>query len=557
MEPSTLLPSIEGLHVDYLEAIGDPVVVHMSAHAPCARCPVCGSASERIHSHYYRTLADLPWAHCSVRIRLRARKFFCDNPVCKRDIFTEPLPELTARYARKTKRLQAELYLIGYSLGGRAGATEADGLGREVGPDTLLRRVRTVSASQDTATTVKALGVDDWAFRKGQHYGTILVDLERHRVLDVLPDREAATLAAWLAAHPGVELVSRDRACAYAEAARQGAPDAVQVADRFHLLHNLVEAVQNLLGRLHQALSQAAKQVNPAAPAAPVADNTGPPPEAAPDAPCAAPANAPAPGQTRAQRESAWRREKRLAVYTEVVERHAGGETQRSIAKTVGLSRMTVRHYLRAGSFPERASRPVDPRPMAAFAAHLHQRIEQGCHNVAQLYREIREQGFTGTYQNVYRYLRRAQVPGLARAPTPPTMPTPSPRATAWLLLLENKPRAAEEEAFLKALCASCPDVVPARDLALEFFRIVHERRRGDLDAWMSRVAQAGLPELQSFANGLNRDKAAVLAALSEPWSNGQTEGQVNRLKLVKRSMYGRANFDLLRARVMPMAQAA
>jgi len=240
MEQNTLFPEVEGVRVDCLSSTIDTILMRMSAVAPYARCPSCSIPSERVHSHYTRTPADLPWAHCPVQIRLDVRKFFCDNPACKQRIFTERLPELVAPSARKTQRLQDELHLMAYLLGGRAGKKGSQGLGRQTGADTLLRLVRQ-RAPAPPEKPVRVLGVDDWAYRKGEHYGAILVDLESRRVVDTLPDRKAATLADWLKAHPGVEIVNRDRASAYADGAREGAPDAVQVADRFHLVHNVDE----------------------------------------------------------------------------------------------------------------------------------------------------------------------------------------------------------------------------------------------------------------------------------------------------------------------------
>ncbi len=264
MEARNLLPTVEGVRLNYLSTLGDTIVVHMNALTAGARCHTCGNTSERIHSHYQRTLADLPWAHCPVRLLIQLRKFFCDNADCKRRIFTEPILELAPRYAGKTKRLQDELCLIGYSLGERAGDREADGLGREVGPDTLLRRVRTVTAAQNTSTPmVNALGVDDWAFRKGHHYGTILVDLERHELIDLLPDRSAESLATWLKEHPEIEIISRDRAGVYSDGARQGAPQADQVADRWHVLRNLGEAIERLTAQHTSHMREAAQQFAP------------------------------------------------------------------------------------------------------------------------------------------------------------------------------------------------------------------------------------------------------------------------------------------------------
>ena len=212
METNTLLPCLESIHVESVAATGSAIVLSLRATRPGGACPLCGKFSGRIHSHYQRTLADLPWNRVAVLIHLHARKFFCDNCACERRIFTEPLPELARHYAHKTRRLQGAIYLIGYALGGEAGARVAVGLGLSVSPDTLLNRLRQVGATASAGEAVEVVGMDDWAFRKGRRYGTILVDIARHRLLDLLPERTAACVTTWLAAHPSVKIISRDRA---------------------------------------------------------------------------------------------------------------------------------------------------------------------------------------------------------------------------------------------------------------------------------------------------------------------------------------------------------
>jgi transposase len=552
MEARNLLPTVEGVRLNYLSTLGDTIVVHMNALTAGARCHTCGNTSERIHSHYQRTLADLPWAHCPVRILIQLRKFFCDNADCKRRIFTEPILELAPRYARKTKRLQDELYLIGYSLGGRAGAREADGLGREVGPDTLLRRVRTVTATQNTSTPmVNALGVDDWAFRKGHHYGTILVDLERHELIDLLPDRSAESLATWLKEHPEIEIISRDRAGVYSDGARQGAPQADQVADRWHVLRNLGEAIERLTAQHTSHMREAAQQFAPAV--APPQMSEEPAPE-----------TLPASEQRRLARQ-----ETRHERYDQIQELRREGWTQKAIADQVGVSLRTVKRFLSAPAYPERSRRRRQPRNTDRYDAYLRQRLAEGCRNVAQLYREVKPQGYAGSYANLYKAvaslaptvpLDQADASRRLHTPAPPAVEVPSSRSVAWWLqghLSPTLPQKLAQQAFLQQLYVLAPVLKEAGELAQEFIGLVQDRSLVRLNAWLETACQTVCTEVRRFAQGLCQDLASIQNAVSLEWSNGQVEGQVNRLKMLKRQMYGRANFDLLRARVMPMSQAA
>ena len=377
MPSSTLLPDTAELYLDHLISETNSLTMVVKTARAAVRCPQCQSPSTRVHSHYLRSLADLPWNGIRVRLRLHTRRFFCSSLSCSRRIFTERLPATAAPYARRTVRLNEGLQVLGFVVGGEPGSRVATQLGMDVSGDTLLRRMRQSTSAEPPHPRI--LGVDDWAWRKGHRYGTILVDLERHRVIDLLPDREATSLENWLQTHPGVEVISRDRSHAYAEGAANGAPKAVQVADRWHLLKNLGEALERILQSKHLQLRQAVSTTVVTVAEKPTQD---------PITPRLKPLS-------QAQQQKQRSRERRFKRYEEVIALYQQGCSQRVISQKTGLERKTVRRYLRAGAFREWAT-PQRHRALDGFLPYLEQRWAEGCHNAAQLWREIRERGYAG-----------------------------------------------------------------------------------------------------------------------------------------------------------------
>ena len=323
----SLIPA--GLLVEQVLPESDRVVILSRPKSPVATCPLCGVASGRVHSHYQRTLADLPWQGRIVALRVQARRFRCATRACPRRVFAERLPEVTAPRARRTARLADPQRHIGLALGGEAGSRLAHRLTMPIGATTLLGMLRR-GAPEAPARAPRVLGVDDWAWRRGRRYGTILVDLERRRVADLLPDRRAETLVAWLRDRPGVEAVSRDRGGTYADAARRGAPDAVQVSDRWHLLENCSRSLLDAVRRRRAEVRSAARQGRVPAEAA-----TAMPP--------------PMTGAERRHWER-WRRQR--DTYDAVVRLRRAGLPVKEIVRRLGIGRNTARRWLR-GATPD------------------------------------------------------------------------------------------------------------------------------------------------------------------------------------------------------------
>jgi transposase len=533
---TNLLPLDHGLRLEDVSIGPDQIVATLEASASRATCPICGTWSEAIHSLYRRTIADLPWGLQTVRLHLRVRKFFCRQPTCSRRVFTERLPTVVAPYARRTRRLTEVVRLLAFALGGEPGARIVGRLGMATSPATLLRLIRRTAVV--VAPTPRALGVDDWAQRKRHTYGTILIDLEQQCLIDVLPDRTADTLAAWLQERPGIEIISRDRSGAYADGAARGAPDAMQVAERFHLTRNLGEVLDRCFNHHRGELKEIERPDSPRGS------------EAEPPIPIR-----PAPPRPALEAEKARKRAARQARYTLIRERYLRGASLSELARELKLHWKTVRKYAEADQCPERPSRPRRPRLLTPHEPYLLQRWEEGCHNGVGLYREIAAQGFRGSRIHVARFvaqLRRDQDADPTRAASTTRVPSAglTPRDATWLVIRPVQERTPAEQTALDQLTQLVPDLERVVSLG-ERFLVLLRQRQGDqaCDQWVTDAAASGVPELRRFAIKLKQDLSAVRAACRETWSNGQTEGHVHKLKLLKRSMYGRAKFDLLRLR--------
>ncbi len=563
-----LLPfSLPGFEVTEVISTAEQLIICATSQSVQAECPACHEPSQRVHSYYQRSPRDLPVSGQAVQLRLRVRRFRCLNTQCAKQTFAQPLPDLIAPIARRTNRLTALLGVYAIESGGEPGARLLKAGGTKVSPDTLLRLAKAGTAPRRVVPEI--LGVDDFAFRRGLSYGTLLIDWQQHRPVDLLPDRTAATFANWLRAHPGVKWISRDRSGEYARGASEGAPGAQQVMDRWHVIKNWREALERVVSRIYPRLELRLEQMR----------------------------STPFPKRKKAQTTheqaaSEASRQRRLARYEEILEGYHRGLPIAQIAKQLHLARGTIYTYLAADGFPERSPRSPSPRTgklIAPYTTYLRQRCEEGCQNAQQLYREIQVQGFTGNPRTVLRWLqaqglfpRRYELRtfqddwkqaeakeshtlsgGEERRSAPVSTqqeglissvelegPLASARQLSYLFV-KTPARLEAKDQQLLAFLQQEKEIELAYRMTQQLFHLMKNKQGGTATAWVSICSSCGISELEAFALGLQKELPAFQAACSLPYNNGMAEGFVNKLKHIKGSMYGRGRFELLRQRVL------
>ena len=510
----------------YLSVISlhpDQIRLHLEPVRIAVPCPDCGFLSSRVHSRYQRKPWDLPWSLWPVQLFVHSRKFFCDNQACSGRIFTERFPGVLESYARKTTRLDNILLELAHASSAENAARVGKRMGYEVSPDALLNLQRKEHFDFPNTTV---LGVDEFSMRRGQTYSTLLVDLERHQPIDVLEGKEAAPLAKWLHGHPGISVLARDRAEAYAQAGRTAAPEAIQVADRFHLVKNVNDALKELL-RSHRweipenefglanELAQARSSLEP-----------------------------------KAQSEQNQPSPVKVALWEEVQERNKQGQSIRAISRELDIHRKTVRIYMEARSPP--AYRFGSPRPtkLKPHLKYIMQRWNEGCHNARTLHIELNKRGYNGGYTQIKDLVRpwRSRKPGKL-----PLRSRVSSRVSLnqWLFLRPNDRLDPIEKQELELVLEANPKLALGYHLKEEFQRIVAQHDVEALDGWITKATLSELKPFQSLAKGMTHDLEAIRNGLTLPWSTAQCEGQICRAKLIKRQGYGRAKLDLLRQRIL------
>lgn len=542
-----LFPDFPEVLIEQIRVV-DEITLTLRTTSPTAACPSCGTTSQRIQSRYTRRLYDLPSSGRPVHLLLHVRRFFCKKSTCAQKIFTERLPELCRPHAQRTIRLQEALSQLGLVVGGQSGTRLGSELGISGSRDTILRLVRQHPLPVPPESRI--VGLDDWAWKRRRHYGTLICDLERGLPIDLLADRSVESVSAWLQAHPHIDIVSRDGSLEYASAIRKGAPQARQVSDRWHLTKHLADGVSVVLA---QCLAEARRAAQTAVPSEEEEESTFS-------------AEEQHPAKTRAaQHAQHVRQAERLERYESILTLQKQGMLSVDIAMRVGMPERTVRHWLTRGGIPHSRPRRQRQRSIDPYTPYLLQRWNQGCHNGLQLEVELRTKGYKGSQRGMYRYLATLQpsaLPprrhgtasaGAQKASLTPSHPLRaiSVQQATWLFFRKPDELKEEERENLWLIRQANPQIETAYQLVEMFLQMVREQTGEHLDEWLNAIETSHLKAFESFVTGIRHDKDAVLAGLTLPWSNGLLEGHVNRLKLIKRSMYGRAKFDLLRLRVL------
>jgi hypothetical protein len=466
MIPSFLLPSDLPLNPSSIRLEGQCLLIEASAYQPYSICPVCGHRNARVHSKYIRMLADLPTSGYHVKVTVLSRKYFCDNPDCLRKVFTERFNQEIIPYHRRFSRQQNLLANIALELGGNKGAAISRLSAMPVSASTILRIIKRMNLRIQKMTS-GILGIDDWAFKKGNTYGTIIVDLKKNKVVDLLCDRQSETLRLWLQGHPEVEVVSRDRGGPYAKGAREGAPQAIQVADRFHLLMNLGEATKRMfqslggdLKEVHMLYHSRGQQIDSVAPVKGLESGH----------PKVIPIEVHSKNPARQLR------------FDKIKELHSQGHAIRAIARSLHLQRSTVRSYLRMDSLPKkRGFKSTNFESFQFFLLHEDNRTK----TYMVLYEIIKARGFCGRYSqfcnNMNGLLRSHDIIPASCKLDPTPLRTWSPRQLSALIQKDTNDLKREDREFLELLNNRCPVVQETKEYIFRFKKLFKTKQKGTL----------------------------------------------------------------------------
>lgn len=507
-------------------------IIQAQSTATCGTCPTCGYPSVHGHGWHQRRPQDLPCIGDNTRLQLRVRRFRCANSACPQKTFVEQFPDWLARYARRTDRLTGLVRDVGFEVSAESARRILGHVRVVTSGDTVLRVVKRTVIATDVSPRV--VGLDDWAIRKGHRYGSMIVDQETGRVVELVKGRLAEDIQPWFAAHPEVEIVTRDRSADYRKGLSLAAPQATQIADRFHLLMNLRQLAQRVGASAYKRLKKL-----------PV------PADIRPKCPIFARSNS-------EQQRMAASRQQRLDIYNEVQRLKAEGVSIGNLSLHLHKNYYTLRSYYHAETFPERMPGRTPHSVLSPYVDYLDQRFEAGCTSQAELFKEIQARGYAGSTAVVGRWLKAKRIlagedpitvtTGLAITSSSTILP--SNYKLSWLLVLDPD-KLDDDDKKMLAHIRSDAVIDTFYTLAQAFRTLLKERCVAAFDTWLDTADHSLLKTVRNFAKSLRDEYSFIRAALEHEWSNGHTEGQVNRLKFIKRQMYGRASFELLRQKVL------
>ena len=473
------------------------LLVNAQSHNIKSHCPVCGHISHKVHSIYTRRLQDMPCAGIPVNLNIELRKFFCNNSQCDRLIFAEPISGIK-HYSRRTGRVEDMLVKMGAEVSSSKCSYLSSIVGVPVSTSTALRMIS--KATLPDISEVSIIGIDDWAYRKGAIYGSIIVDMEKGKVIDVLCDRECDSMMKWLKKHQKVTLVSRDRATNYSSAIALSGRNIDEVADRFHLIKNMSDCVDRIICRNYKKIAIQGDSSNITA--------------------------------SGHQQE----------IFNAIKDLQSKQMSISKIANEIGVARQTVRKYIAYDAIPPRASFPRNnyfQYEDYVFAEQLKGK------SLRKIYYEIKEMGFSGSSTPFYDYIKKRKNT-YGKSVTLPPLKISSSLCGTRLFCLSK-----EEKHTMRILLASNKWLRELKQCARMFHDIIMGKDSDALDDWMKQAKAIGIKHLNSFVYGVERDIAAIKNAIIYHWSNGIVEGHVNRLKNIKRQMYGRAGLELLKRKVV------
>jgi transposase len=494
---------LSALVVEDVEDAGEVIVVRARTRGGTVACPGCGTGTSRVHGYHERTAADVPADGRRVLVKVRGRRMRCPVLDCKVQTFREQVSGVLERYQRRISRLTAQVSAVARELAGRASARLLPALGAGVSRHTALRVLLKIPLP--ALAVPRVLGIDDFALRRGLVYATVLIDAETGQRVDVIPGRTTVAAEAWLRDHPGAEVLCRDGSGAYGEAARRALPSAVQVSDRWHLWHLLGEAARK------EVLAHSS---------------------------CWAKGTPMQEGKRAETTRERWQQVRDL---------RDKGIGLIECSRRLGLTLNTVKRYDRAGE-PERLQRVPKYKPTLVdpYRDHLRKRrAEEPAVPVQQLLREIRELGYPGSSNLLVRYINQGRLDG--------DRPHLSPRRATRLLLTRPENLTGGQQETLARIEAGCPEMTALAPLIRGFAALLvpDPGNATRLQEWITTARAADLPHVHAFTRGLDLDIKAATAALTMPFHNGRTEGVNTKTKMIKRQMYGRAGFELLRHRIL------